>query len=93
LILSPDGRDESLAVSQDALLWASVLEPGHELEYKLPLGRSAWIQVLRGALEVNGKVLAQGDALAASAVKSLLFKTSLESEFLLFDLKSPSSTD
>lgn len=89
LVLSPDGRDESLAVQQDALLWASVLEPGHGLDYPLAPGRSAWIQVLSGALEVNGEMLAEGDALAASAVGQLVFKTSLETEFLLFDLKSP----
>lgn len=86
LIASPDEEEGSLRIHQDVRLYASILEPTHPLEYALGDGRSAWIQVARGELEVNGRKLAEGDGLAVQDEKQLHIKATAETEFLLFDL-------
>ncbi|HEY7114581.1 MAG TPA: pirin family protein [Thermoanaerobaculia bacterium] len=87
LVVSPDGADGSIAIRQDARLFASVLEPGQSVRLDLAKGRHAWVQVVRGEISVNGQRLAAGDGLAASEETRLDFKAgSGETEFLAFDL-------
>ena len=66
LIASNDGRDGSVTVHQDASLYAALLEPGEEVAHQLAPGRHAWAQVARGAVELNGQLLQQGDGAAVS---------------------------
>src|SRR5947209_13840730 len=42
LIASPDGRDGSVTVQQDASLYAALREPGQEVVYELQPDRQAW---------------------------------------------------
>ncbi|HEV7377812.1 MAG TPA: hypothetical protein VGN95_24060 [Pyrinomonadaceae bacterium] len=49
-------------------------------------GRHAWVQVARGAIEINGQPLSQGDGAAASEEKTLTIVGLEPSEILLFDL-------
>jgi quercetin 2,3-dioxygenase len=86
LIASNDGRDGSVTVHQDANLYAALLEPGEEVTHQLSPGRHAWVQVARGALELNGQLLQQGDGVAASDEAELKMKGRDASEILLFDL-------
>ncbi|HEY7369407.1 MAG TPA: pirin family protein, partial [Thermoanaerobaculia bacterium] len=65
LVASPDGAEGSLAIRQDVKLYASVLDPGASVSLPLAEGRHGWVQVARGAVEVNGKRLEAGDGLAA----------------------------
>ncbi|WP_374075223.1 pirin family protein [Bdellovibrio bacteriovorus] len=87
LIVSKEGREGSQMINQDVDLYASVLEPGVEKEFKLRKGRGAWVQLAEGELEVNGKVLSSGDGLAIQDEELLKFKANKETEFLFFDLK------
>src|SRR5712692_2467395 len=66
LIASPDGKDGSVSIHQDARLYVSLLEPGQEVTHQLDKGRYAWLQVAKGAVELNGKSLNQGDGAAIS---------------------------
>ena len=66
LLASPDGADGSVAIRQDARLYDTVLTPGEHVTFELHDGRHGWIQVARGAADVNGKTLEAGDGLAAS---------------------------
>jgi len=89
LVASPDGAEGSLAIRQDARLYASVLETGQSVTFQLQNGRHAWIQVLRDGLSVNGKVLSAGDGLAASEEPRLVITADggkTKTEFLAFDL-------
>src|SRR5207237_468203 len=54
LVASPDGRDGSLRMHQDASVYASVLGKGKEVRHPLAPGRHAWVQVARGEVAVNG---------------------------------------
>jgi len=86
LIASPDGRDGSVTVQQDARLHAALLEPGQEVVYELRAERHAWVQVARGTIELNGQELEQGDGAAVSAEERLTFVAREPAEVLLFDL-------
>ncbi len=86
LIASPDGRDGSVTINQDARLYATLLIPGQEVKHELSKGRHAWLQVAKGAVELNGETLNQGDGAAVSEEKLLKIKGNADAEVLLFDL-------
>ena len=86
LIASPDGRDGSVRINQDARLYAALLKPGETVKHQLAGGRYAWVQVAKGSVEVNGKALSQGDGAAVSEEQELAVKGTSEAEVLLFDL-------
>src|SRR5271157_1898485 len=86
LIASRDANDGSVKINQDAKLYVSLLKPGEEVEHEFAAGRHGWLQVARGAVELNGKKLAQGDGAAISEEKKLSIKGTENAEVLLFDL-------
>jgi redox-sensitive bicupin YhaK (pirin superfamily) len=90
LVASPDGRDGSLTVHQDAAVFAGLLAPGQHVRHEIPAGRTAWVQVARGEVTVNGERLRAGDGLAAvdEAALDLAGSGSADAEVLLFDLRS-----
>ncbi|HEY0405415.1 MAG TPA: pirin family protein [Pyrinomonadaceae bacterium] len=86
LIASRDGRDGSVHIHQDAAIYAALLEPGQEVTHTLGPQRHAWAQVARGAVNINGQSLEQGDGAAVSDESSLKIEGREASEILLFDL-------
>src|SRR3989449_2195011 len=86
VVASRDGRDGSLTVHQDAGILAARLAPGDEIVHSLSPGRHAWVQVVRGALALDGIALAAGDGAAVSDESRLLLAARAPSELLLFDL-------
>jgi quercetin 2,3-dioxygenase len=82
-IASPDGRDGSIRVHQDAVLSAAVLD-GATLTYPLANGRGAWLHVAKGTVTVNGENLNEGDA---AAVEGEPIQVKGNGEVLLFDLQ------
>ncbi len=87
LVASPDGRQESLKIHQNAELYLAVVESGRELAYPLQEDKFAWVQVLRGAVELNGHQLSAGDGAAISDERMINLRGSNpEAEVLLFDL-------
>ena len=86
LLASPDGRDGSIAIRQDARVLAARTPAPREFAIDLGAQRSAWLQVARGGLRVNGEALAQGDGAAIQNEKKLAIATEKDAEFLLFDL-------
>jgi len=86
LIASRDGADGSVKINQDAKLFVSLLSPGQQVRHVLGEKRYAWLQVAKGALELNGQTLQQGDGAAISNEKELTIKATEDAEVLLFDL-------
>lgn len=86
LVASPDGHDGSLSIRQDARLYLATLDGGREVSHDLATGRHAWLQVLRGDVDVNGIGLAAGDGAAVSDESALAIRAIGPSEVLLFDL-------
>jgi len=88
LLVSEEGNEQSLAIRQHALLFASILQEGKTLHYPLPAGRYAWLQVARGNVLVNEQLLNAGDAIAIASEEQISIKgVGPEAEFLLFDLE------
>jgi quercetin 2,3-dioxygenase len=90
LIVSPGSEEGSLDIHQDARIYSALLRGGDSIEHELAAGRGAWLQVMRGGVEVNGTVLSQGDGAAVEEERSLRIAPAISedesSEILLFDL-------
>jgi redox-sensitive bicupin YhaK (pirin superfamily) len=85
LVASPEGRDGSLTIQQDASIFLGVLD-GDPVLHDLERGRHAWVQVMRGAVDVNGQALSAGDGAAVSDESRLALTGSGTAEVMLFDL-------
>jgi redox-sensitive bicupin YhaK (pirin superfamily) len=86
LIASPDGRDGSVTIHQDAFVYAALIDGAERAVCNLAAGRRAYVHVARGELSVNGQRLAAGDALKASSVAQIALESGGQAEVLLFDL-------
>lgn len=86
LIASRDGRDDSLVIHQDAAVYASILSAGRTLSHALAAGRGAWVQVVAGALAVNGQILSAGDGVAIENEATVTLASENGAEIVLFDL-------
>jgi redox-sensitive bicupin YhaK (pirin superfamily) len=86
VIASPDGRDGSVTIHQDACVYAAKLADGARVSHDLAPGRRAYVQVTRGALEVNGARLVAGDGARIEAEASVTLGDAQDAEVLVFDL-------
>ena len=86
VIASPDGRKKSLKILQDALIYSSVLDPGHHLIHELLTGRSVWLHVVSGEVSLQEIILTQGDGVGVTAEPSVSVTAQENSEILLVDL-------
>lgn len=87
LVASRAGTDGSVTINQDVALYASILKQDEEVSHQLAENRHAWIQVIKGSLEINGEFLNASDGAAISDETLLKIKAlEDETEFLLFDL-------
>lgn len=85
-IAKPEGGDGAVSIAQDARVYAAVIDAGRSVDHALVPGRQAWIHVVRGAIEVNGKQLGEGDGAAVKGERALSIKAESAAELLLFDL-------
>ena len=87
LIASPEGREGSVLIQQDAAIHAGRLTAGTKLQHRLSAGKKAYLQVAGGELRVQGsQMLKEGDGLMAEAEQYLDIEAVTDSELLLFDL-------
>ena len=87
LVASPDGKDGSVTIHQDANLYVAVLNKGDRTTYNSDIKRSIWVQVARGSATINGQALITGDGAAITQETALeLVATADNTEILLFDL-------
>ncbi len=86
LIASGDARDGSIAIHQDAKVYAGLLSKGSRVEHELERGRGAWLQVVRGAVLLNGNALTASDGASLEDEPVVKLEATTDSEILLFDL-------
>jgi redox-sensitive bicupin YhaK (pirin superfamily) len=86
LLASKDGRDGSLQIAQDVSLWLALIEKGERRELPLRSGRSAWVHVARGSVDVNGHALSEGDGAAVTGTEAVALAGTGFAEVLVFDL-------
>jgi redox-sensitive bicupin YhaK (pirin superfamily) len=85
LIASPEGRDGSVSIHQDARLYAGLFDGAERAELALAPGRKAYVHVARGRISVNGHALSAGDALKTDA-GTITIEGGNAAEVLVFDL-------
>ncbi len=86
LIISPDGRDDSLAIYQDVRVYAGLFHGEEQQQFELPENRYAYVHVAKGSLQVNGKQLAVGDGARIRNTRKIDLRQGEHAEILLFDL-------
>lgn len=86
LVISPDGRDGSAVIRQEAEVYRLKLVGGEALAHEVRPGRGIWLQLIRGVAVVNGHALAAGDAASTEDAGRLEITADEEVEALLFDL-------
>lgn len=86
LVASRDGRDGSVSLHQDADVYAALLDGDEAVEFELRRGRRIWIQIARGAVQVNDQRLDEGDGLALDEPGVVCLDGARAAEVLLFDL-------
>ncbi len=87
LVASRGGDDGSVKINQDVKLYSSILANGETVSHHLAENRHAWIQIVKGALDLNGETLNASDGAAISDERLLEIKSLADdTEFLLFDL-------
>jgi redox-sensitive bicupin YhaK (pirin superfamily) len=86
LLAAPEAANpaRTAVINQDARVYVTEVDANDRVTHALPDGRHAWIQVVRGAIDVNGTPLRQGDGAAISDERTVV--VSGQGEALLFDL-------
>jgi redox-sensitive bicupin YhaK (pirin superfamily) len=86
LVASPDGADGSLTIHQDARLYLASLPQGQAVSHRIERGRAAWLQILRGSVNILGDALSAGAGVAVTDENAVAVHAAVPSEVLLFDL-------
>jgi redox-sensitive bicupin YhaK (pirin superfamily) len=84
LIASPDGREGSVTIHQDALMYAGLFDGSEAARYELKK-QKGYVHVARGKITVNGQALEAGDALKTDG-GTIELKDGRDAEVLVFDL-------
>ncbi len=86
IVASPDGRDGSITIHQNALIFSALVDGKERVEHSLADGRQCYVHVARGNIRVNGEVLRAGDALKIRNESNVSIEHGEQAEVLLFDL-------
>ena len=87
LIASPDGREGSVTIHQDASLYAALLDGRDGVDFQPAAGRLVYVHIVRGEATVNGHALSAGDAVQLSGNENRVrFEKGRDAEVLVFDL-------
>jgi hypothetical protein len=86
LIASKTGRDNSIAIHQDADLWLATLKDGERVVHTLAAGRHAWVHVAEGAVTLKSHQLEAGDGAGLTGESELKLSGTTLAQLLLFDL-------
>lgn len=86
LIASPDARQGSLQLHQDAYLLQLRLTQSSEVDYTLASGRRLYVHVISGRIGIEGQALDEGDGATIQHTQTIKFQGLDESEALVFDL-------
>jgi redox-sensitive bicupin YhaK (pirin superfamily) len=86
LIASPDGRNGSVTIHQDAYVYAGLFDGVERAEHKLASGRRAYVHVIRGDIHINGESLTTGDAAKLADASAVVLDNASAAEVLLFNL-------
>lgn len=87
LVISPDGRNDSATIHQDADIYRIRIKAGQSVPHDVAPGRGVWFQLIKGGVTLNGTLLAEGDAASTEDPGTLEITANEDAEALLFDLR------
>lgn len=86
LVVSGDGAEGSVAIQQDARIYAGLFDGDESAELTLAPGRLGYVHVVKGRVVVNGMPLGAGDALRYRDETQVSIARGAGAEVLVFDL-------
>ena len=86
LVASPDGREGSVLIHQDAYLYAGLFDGAEAATLAVADGRLSYVHMAQGGATVNGQPLGAGDAMKMTGVTSIQIERGENAEVLVFDL-------
>lgn len=86
VIASPDGREGSVIIQQDASIYAAKLEAGTSVRFAVPAGHGVWVQVVEGRIQAGSTPLGPGDGAAFEEESALELIAESDAHLLVFDL-------
>lgn len=86
VVVSPDGRDGSVGIHQDATMFSGLFDGEERAELPIAAGRLGYVHVARGEVTVNERKLAAGDALLLQDEPLVTIAHGKQAEVLVFDL-------
>jgi redox-sensitive bicupin YhaK (pirin superfamily) len=86
VVISPDGRDGSATIHQDAIVRRLRLPAGGVVKHAVAAGRGMWLQLISGEIDVGGERLQPGDGVSTEDTGELTLTAKEPVEALLFDL-------
>jgi redox-sensitive bicupin YhaK (pirin superfamily) len=86
VLASPDQRDGSLLLHQDAVLFGGNVPEGEALSLPLSALRKYYLHMMSGEITAADRTLEEGDALTIENETAVHIVASRDAEFLLFDL-------
>jgi redox-sensitive bicupin YhaK (pirin superfamily) len=88
LVASPDGAQGSVTIHADARVYAGLFDAGEGATLALDPARKGYVHLVRGELNVNGRLLAAGDAALLEGESLLTLAQGKDAEALVFDLSA-----
>lgn len=86
VVISPDGRDGSAVIHQDAIVRRLRLPAGTRIDHTVAAGRGLWVQVITGELQIGDQRLGAGDGASTDDAGRVTLTAMQPVEALLFDL-------
>ena len=86
LVGSPDGAQGSVKLHADAAMFAGLFDGDEKAELPIDADRKGYVHVVRGAIEVNGHPLKEGDAALLEQETLVTLSKGIDAEVIVFDL-------
>ena len=89
LLVSPDGRDDSLSINQEAYISRITLDKGSEVMYRtLGEDTSVYIMVINGDVNIDSYELSSRDALGVKGKKTIELTSQSISDVIVFEIQN-----
>lgn len=86
LVASPQGGAGVVRIHADASLYAGLFDDAESAALAMDPARKAYVHLVRGALQVNGRPLCAGDAAMLQGEEQIRLEEGKNAEVLVFDL-------
>ncbi len=85
-VVAPEGSEQAAKIHQDMTIYMSRLDAGKQLSFEQKAGRSAYLYVIEGQLQVNNSSLANGDTARITDTPRLELAANAPTHLMLIDL-------